>query len=378
MIKKRWERETIVEEHQPSDDKQPFSPQKKRRTWRGFVWAILFIMLGGALGIGLYVANSLQPTEPSDESVRVSIPSGIGSNQIAKLLEEHGIIRDAMIFRYYLVVKKQGDRFQAGDYDLTPGMTLDQIILVLNRGETVKTEVMRFTIPEGFTVQQIAERLEVMGLADANAFLALANEPEAWKGMSASQIPDDSRIRHRLEGYLFPETYELKKESTEADIIGVMLEELDKKLAALPADWQEQLNALGLSLHELLTVASLIEREVVLDEERPIVAGVIYNRLKRGQMLQIDATVQYSLDKPKERLYEKDLQVESPYNTYRYNGLPPGPIASPSLASIRAALYPAETPYYYYVTKKDGSQGHLFAETFEQHRRNIAESQKNR
>jgi UPF0755 protein len=129
-----------------------------------------------------------------------------------------------------------------------------------------------------------------------------------------------------------------------------------------------------MTLHELLTIASLVEREVVIDEERALVAGVIYNRIEDGMMLQIDATVQYSLDKPKERLYEKDLLIDSPYNTYKVEGLPPGPIASPSIASITAALYPEESDYLFYVTKKDGSQSHLFAKTYEEHLKNIEKS----
>ncbi|MNZ86552.1 putative aminodeoxychorismate lyase [compost metagenome] len=184
-------------------------------------------------------------------------------------------------------------------------------------------------------------------------------------------VPDNDQLHQRLEGYLFPETYEMKKESTEEDIIKRMLMELDRKLAELPEDWQLVMEEKNLSLHELLTIASLVEREVVVDEERALVAGVIYNRMKDGMMLQIDATVQYSLDKPKERLYEKDLQVDSPYNTYKVEGLPPGPIASPSIASIQAALYPEDSDYLFYVTKKDGSQSHLFAKTYKEHLKNI-------
>jgi len=129
-----------------------------------------------------------------------------------------------------------------------------------------------------------------------------------------------------------------------------------------------------MTFHDLLTIASLVEREVVVDEERALVAGVIYNRLEDGMKLQIDATVQYSLDKPKQRLYEKDLLIDSPYNTYEVEGLPPGPIASPSLESIKAALYPEKSEYFFYVTKKDGSQTHLFAKTYKEHLRNIDKS----
>jgi UPF0755 protein len=134
---------------------------------------------------------------------------------------------------------------------------------------------------------------------------------------------------------------------------------------------------MGLTLHQLLTIASLIEREAVLDEERPLIASVIYNRLKIGQPLQIDATIQYLFATPKERLFEKDLQIESPFNTYLHTGLPPGPISDSSFASIKAALYPETSDYFYYVTKKDGSHSHLFAKTFAEHQKNIEKSLNN-
>lgn len=346
-----------------------------RTVWRALA-VVLFIAIGGAAGTALYVASALQPTEAREQEVRIAIPAGYGSGQIADLLEQNGLIRDAFAFKLYLKYKKQGARFQAGEYAMKPGMPLDDIIAKLNEGDTVKEDVLRFTIPEGFTVPQIADRLSGLPGFDRQAFLELAGNKAEFASGWAAQIPDDPRIRHRLEGYLFPETYEMKKDSPVQAIVERMLQELDRKLNALPPDWPEKLRQSGLTFHQMMTVASLVEREVVVDEERPIVASVIYNRLKKNMKLQIDATVQYVLDKPKERLFEKDLQIESPYNTYLHPGLPPGPIASPSLKSIRAALYPAETNYYYYVTKKDGSQGHYFAETHEQHLRNIEESKK--
>jgi UPF0755 protein len=236
--------------------------------------------------------------------------------------------------------------------------------------------MFRVTIPEGFTARQIAEKLTAETPLKAEAFLQDIAKPEQFKISSLAGLPNDPAIKYRLEGYLFPETYEFKKGSSERDFIERSLQELDKKLATLPVGWQDKVKEKKLTLHQILTIASLIEREVVVEEERALVAGVIYNRLSQKMALQIDATVQYVLDKPKERLFEKDLLVDSPYNTYQHQGLPPGPIASPSLASIKAAVYPADTKYMFYVTKKDGTQGHLFAETFEQHKQNIAASKK--
>ncbi len=320
------------------------------------------------------MANALRPVQPSADPIQITVSPGMDSTDISYLLQENGLIRNGLIFKYYLRFKNEGSRFQAGTYAMTPGMTIDQIIEMLNKGDTVRAETIRFTIPEGFTIMQIADTLSGLNYIDRSKFLRLADRPEAFAGLLSSHIPDRADLRHRLEGYLFPETYEMKKGSTEEDIIRRMLEELERKLSGLPEGWRNQLKENNIDFHQMMTIASLIEREVVVDDERPIVAGVIYNRLKAKMPLQIDATVQYLFDKPKERLFEKDLRMESPYNTYLHEGLPPGPIASPGLESIRAALYPKKTNYLFYVTKKDGTQRHLFAETYEQHKKNIAAS----
>lgn len=372
------ERETEFAEDEEQAEEQAETGKPRRRGRIALTIAVLLVLLivGGAGGVALFVAQALQPVELSAQEVHVRIPQGASSPQIARLLEEQGLIRSATIFTYYLKVQGQGSRFQAGEYSMTPGMTLDQMIGKLNSGDIVKEEVIRVTIPEGFTVQQIAAKLGEETPWHAEAFLQEVDAPAQFSASALTGLPNSKDIKHRLEGYLFPETYEFKKGASEQDFIERTLQELDKKLATLPADWPDKLKQRGMTLHQLLTVASLIEREVVVDEERPLVAGVIYNRLAQKMPLQIDATVQYLFDKPKERLLEKDLQTPSPYNTYLNPGLPPGPIASPSLASIQAALYPAETNYLFYVTKKDGSQGHLFAETYEQHKKNIAASKK--
>jgi UPF0755 protein len=353
------------------------SPKRSKRKLALLITLLLLLLIvGGVSGIGLYIANALQPMQASDQEVSVTIPQGAGSLAIAKELEVKGLIKNSSIFTYYLKVKKQGSRLQAGEYSMKPGMTFDEMIEKLNKGDTVKQEVIRVTIPEGFTIQQIADKLAEQTPWKSDIFLQQADMAAQFQSDAISSLPDNKGIKHRLEGYLFPETYEFKKGSTEQEFIERTLQELDKKLATLPSDWKEKLQARGLTVHQMLTIASLIEREVVVDDERALVSGVINNRLKKNMPLQIDATVQYLFDKPKERLLEKDLQIQSPYNTYLNTGLPPGPIASPSLASIKAAVYPEETKYLFYVTKKDGTKGHLFAETFDEHKKNIAASKK--
>ncbi|XOK59288.1 endolytic transglycosylase MltG [Paenibacillus elgii] len=347
-----------------------------KRVWIWGTIGIVAIVAGAGTGFGWYVTRSLQPMSAAETEQRISLPPGAGTGQLAGELESKGIIRSARVFTWYLKYKQEGGRFQAGEYAMKPGLSPDEIIEHLNRGDTVKEAGIRLTVPEGFTVRQIVEKLQQQEGVDPQQFMNLVQGYKGPEGSAAAQIPADTSLRSRLEGYLFPETYEWKKGTSPQEMIETMTQELDKKLGQLPQDWKQTLARRGLSVHQMLTLASLIEREVVVEDERALVSGVIHNRLKQGMPLQIDATVQYLFDKPKERLFEKDLQIQSPYNTYLNKGLPPGPIASPSLASIKAAIYPADTKYLFYVTKKDGSKAHLFAETFEQHKKNIAESAK--
>lgn len=345
----------------------------RRKIGAAILLAVL-ALAGGATGLALYVSQALRPMPETGQEVRVVIPPGSTPAQVAGMLERSGIVRDGRIFTYYLKYKRQGSKFQAGEYAMAPGLTPDAIIAKLNAGDTVKQETVRVTIPEGYTVPQIVEKVAKTSDKPSEELLRWADAPPPFQGTAIPALPEVPQQRHKLEGYLFPETYEFKKGTTPEEMLLRMLSETDAKLAGLGADWQTKLQGLGLNVHQLLTVASLIEREVALDEERPIVAGVIYNRLKRSMPLQLDATIQYLFDKPKDRLTEKDLQLESPYNTYLHPGLPPGPIASPSLASIQAALSPQANDYLFYVTKKDGSKGHLFAVTYEEHKKNIAAS----
>jgi UPF0755 protein len=352
-----------------------------RRKPRVLLWSFciaLGLVLAIILGSLLYVWNGLRPTAASETPIRVTIDKGMRGSKVANLLEQNGLIRNSFLFSAWMKLKDEGSKFQAGVYELTPGMTRDQIVAKLNSGDIVAAASVRFTIPEGFTVQQIADRLAKTANVSKDSFIRAAADPAKWTGSAwTSQIPKDAHLRYPLEGYLFPDTYEVRNGSSEADIINRMLSELDKKLDQLPEDWQTTLQERGMTVHQMLTIASLVEREVVVDKERAVVSGVIQNRLAKKMPLQIDATIQYLLNKPKENLLTEDLKVQSPYNTYLNAGLPPGPIATPSLKSIEAALYPAKTPYLYYVTKKDGSNSHLFAVTYAQHQKNIRLSEKN-
>ncbi|GGH48104.1 aminodeoxychorismate lyase [Paenibacillus silvae] len=337
------------------------------------IWRLLLVLLILAAGAAGFIWSMMRPVEASSQPVVFEIKSGSGTSRIADQLQQEGLIRNSLVFKGYLKWNKLGGKFMAGKYSMNPGVTYDEIIHKLNSGDVVPEEMVKFTIPEGYTVLQMADKLSAEGIVDKKEFLKLANEPSAFDGEIMKSIPVDEELRYALEGYLFPETYEMKKGSTTHDVMQRMLEEFETRVNSIP-DLQAKLEEKKLSLHELLTIASLVEREVVVDKERALVSGVIYNRIKDDMKLEIDATVQYLLDKPKARLLFKDLKVQSPYNTYLNKGLPPGPIASPSLASINAALNPEASEYLFYVTKKDGTSGHLFAKTYKEHQQNIAKS----
>lgn len=333
---------------------------------------VLIIIAGSAI---FYAWNGMKPVASSDTPVEFTIEPGMRTVQIANLLEEKGLIKNALLFKGYLKLKNEGSRFMAGIYEAKPGITYDEIISMLNNGEVKPEEMIRFTIPEGYTVRQMSETISSESGLDAKEFIKLTDQVTGWDVPIVNEIPKNEELIHPLEGYLFPATYEVPKDTTEHEIIQKMLNQMEKRLGEIP-NWENLLKQRGLTLHELLTVASLVEREVVVDKERALVAGVIYNRLEQNMKLEIDATVQYLLDKPKERLLYKDLEVDSPYNTYRNKGLPPGPISNPSLASIEAALKPESSDYLFYVTKKDGTKEHLFAKTYKEHLQNIEKSKK--
>ncbi|RXZ84481.1 endolytic transglycosylase MltG [Paenibacillaceae bacterium] len=360
-----------IDPYEEEEDDPADRPIRKYLITFWVITGMFGVMILLVLGAGLYLWNELRPPG-AGEAVTVEISRGTSPNKVVELLEEKGLIRNSFIFKYYLRYMNEGEKFQAGVYELNPSMDRNEIIAKLNAGDIIRPATVRFTIPEGFTVLQIADKLAAEKIVDKASFMeAVQSVKMKEHGEASSNIPESDKLHQRLEGYLFPETYEVVEGSTAETIIERMLHELDRKLKQLPANWDEELEARNLTFHQLMVIASLIEREVVVDSERPLVSSVIYNRLKAPQRLEIDATVQYALDKPKERLMNKDLEIESPYNTYRNDGLPPGPIASPSLASIEAALYPEDTDYKFYVTKKDGSNTHLFAKTYSEHLKNI-------
>ncbi len=308
-------------------------------------------------------------------SVVVDIPNGASTTQIAQLLFRRGVIGSAFWFRAYLVLSRQTGVLQAGNYRFSGGETIPQAVAELRQG-AVRYNTVAVTIPEGFTVRQIGALLQHDGICSKRAFLAETIKGNLNQFWFIRSIPKNPRIRNRLEGYLFPDTYDFVRGESASQVIVKILTETARILS--PA-LVRRMKVDHLTVAETLTVGSLIEREAKRASDRPLVASVIFNRLhhRPPMPLQLDASIEYALGHTTLDLTPRDLAIRSPYNTYTHMGLPPGPIANPGLPSIMAALYPAHTHYFYYVASFNGSGGNYYATTYAQQLVNIARSQRN-
>jgi UPF0755 protein len=325
----------------------------KNRRSRTVAVILAVLIVGGALALGHWCRAQLAPVATSGQSQIVRIERGAGASRIARQLEAANLIRSAPALELYLAYSGLGRKLKAGAFELAPTMSGVEMVERIAAGQTGSRKI---TVPEGLRLEEIAERVADTGLATADEFIAAAT-PETMAGQVEFDLPKSS-----LEGYLLPETYEFALDTDARQIVLRMVRELEREFVTPNA---EAIAASKLNLHEIITLASLVEREARVAEERATIAGVLTNRLDIGMKLQCDATVQYALDEHKPRLTFNDLKVESPYNTYLHKGLPPGPIAAPGLACLEAALHPARTDALFYVARPDGR--HVFARTYEEH-----------
>ncbi|MBR5641005.1 MAG: endolytic transglycosylase MltG [Firmicutes bacterium] len=363
--------------------------KREKKKKKGFGGVILLLII---IFVLIYIIASKVYTDyknynavmdrNSQEIISVTIPAGSTTTGIAEILYENGIIPDVKKFKLKSRLNGLDGTFQAGDYQFSPSMSTSEIMELLQNGR--KAEVS-FTIPEGYTVKDTAEKLVEEGIiSDPEEFYQACEEDwDYWFLDGITNYGDPSGTvsakANRLEGFLYPETYRVPVGAAPDEIVDRMLSQFDAVFTPL---WEEAGGTQGgtvngLSLHEMVTLASLVERESKAATDRDKIASVIYNRLNIGMKLQIDATVLYALGEWKDRVLYSDLEVDSPYNTYRYEGLPAGPIASSGKASLEAALNPASTNYIYYVLKGDGSGEHNFAEdaaTFEQYKQEYLNS----
>ena len=287
----------------------------------------------------------------------MTVPPGATGTSIGTLLAEQGLIEHEGFFRLALKLDRDKRVIKHGVYDLPEGLSALELLHLLQDGPTrpILGEQVRVTIPEGLSLNQIAELTP-----DPQAFLQAASDP-AWMERIGITAPS-------MEGFLFPETYFFDEEPTPQQLIERMVSEFEKTYAQLVAGipGAEDYDKLG-----VVTVASMVEEEARLDEERPLVAAVLYNRIEEGMPLQMDSTLQYALNKYGKRMLDQDKEVDSPYNTYKYAGLPPGPISCPGKASLRAALQPERVDYIYFVSNADG-KSHTFSRTAREHEQAVA------
>lgn len=293
----------------------------------------------------------------------VEITTDDDAESVGSKLEEAGIINYKTLFALYARLSKEENRFKSGKYELSASLDYSAIARSLRRTSTYK-ETVRITVPEGYTTRQIIELL-----VEKN----VCSEEDLWEAVKNGSFDYDfikvleKGSETRLEGYLFPDTYEFYVNDKAETVFGKFLSNFNKKLTEeMRADLKEK----DMTVAELVTIASLVEREAKLDEERAVVSSVIHNRLAKPNaypFLQIDATIQYLTGRVPTA---DDLKIDSPYNTYLYGGLPPTAIANPGIAAIEAALYPEDTEYHYYVARDDGS--HIFSKTLEEHNQAIA------
>lgn len=331
--------------------------RKNKNTVMVTVISIIIIILIGIIAFTMYLKNGEAPLDSkNNKSINVVIPSGTSTGEIASILVENKIIDNTTVFRLKSKTKGYEGKYKAGEYALSPSMSMVEIMDSLIKG---KTNAVRFTIPEGLDLEKISERLADQGIVNKDLF-----EEEVESGVFDYKFLKDAPAGpKRLEGYLYPETYDVFTTATEHDVIDRLLKQFD---SMFEEKYYARAKELGLNINQVMTIASLIERETKVSSERKIVSSVIQNRISSGMPLQIDATVQYALGHQKERLTYNDLQVDSPYNTYKTKGLPPGPICSPSIESIEAALYPAKTDYIYYVLKPSLDGTHAFSNNYNQ------------
>ncbi|SHH30196.1 UPF0755 protein [Caloranaerobacter azorensis DSM 13643] len=321
---------------------------------------VLFVLVFFITVVFFYIKEQIKPLgiEGDSNNVTIEIPLGSTTEEIAEILEKNSLIRNRYIFRIIVKMKNVDGKLKAGEYSLNNKMDLYQIIDALIKGSSKKT--ITFTIPEGYELSMIAEKLSKQNLVDKERFLELCNNVSLFKNKFdfLNELPEGLT----LEGYLFPDTYEIYKDAKEEDIIDKMLARFEQ---VYNDKIKEKAKKLNLTMNEVITLASIIEREAKLDNERPLISAVFHNRLKKGWLLQSCATVQYVLGERKEKLTYADLKIDSRYNTYLYKGLPPGPIASPGLKSMEAAVEPADVDYLFFVANENG--GHIFSKTFNEH-----------
>lgn len=320
---------------------------------------LILLLLGGCASVKESLYDPVDPDDPT--IILIEVEDGMTPNEIAGLLNEKSLISTSLAFTNYLKENGLDGSIQPGTYELSPSMSLAEIVNAMVLSSDFGT--ITITIPEGYEVRNIVDLLEAEGLIDRERFLDVLEN-----GQFDYDFLEGIDRSHHLEGFLFPDTYEFYLDASEEEIIDKLLANFEYRFKD---EFYTRMKELDMDLNRLITLASIVEREAADSEERAIISSVFHNRIEDGMMLESCATVQYILKERKPILSYDDMAIESAYNTYINEGLPPAPIANPGLASIEAALYPADTDYFFFVLKSDEATTHYFAHTFEEHEENI-------
>lgn len=292
--------------------------------------------------------------ENSGKKILIKITRGMTTAEIAEQLADKGVIASSLKFRFLSRMRGYDGQMKPGTYVFSSAMSDEYVFEKILSGAK---HLERFTIPEGFTVKEIAARLEGANLVDAEDFLKAAEKFKPY-----DYITTKENVLYAAEGFLFPETYSIESDYSIEEILKLMTGEFDKRLTD---EMRARAKEMNLSIYDLITLASLVEKEVRYPEDRPVVAQIFLKRLKLEMPLQSDATLQYLMDAPKEDVSIEDTKINSPYNTYQNAGLPPGPVANPGIESIEAVLNPANTDYLYFVADREGHNHYAYS--YEEH-----------
>lgn len=361
--------EPVAETDAPKHDKKNKNTKKKKRKksvpWVGIVLVLCLIVSG--MGGVTFGRDLTVPADPSDTKMTdVEIASGMPVSDIAQMLEENGMIRSATAFKLYVRVLGATSNIQAGIHSLSPSMTLGEVVSNLQEGAKT-ADVVTVSVAEGLTVDQVADVIAESTSFSKEDFLSVMNDDAflqelvaAYPFLESSYSRDD--VRYVLEGYLFPATYEFDETTGLHSLVKQMLD----KTASVLEKYQSEIDASEYNMQQIMTIASLVEKEGMTTEDRRLIAGVFYNRLKEGMAIQSDISVLYALETHKELVTFEDLEVDSPYNLYKNTGLSPGPLNNPSEDAIAAALNPTESDYiYFYANIKTGEV--FYTSDYDQH-----------
>lgn len=324
------------------------------------ILAILIVLVIIMASGGIYFKSRSGAYDVNEEKkVIIDIPAGSSVDEISDILAEKKLIKNKIVFKINTKISGKASNFKAGKYKFDQSYTNQEIIDDIAIGRTYHSGP-KVTIKEGATSKEIIDELVKKNLGSAETYNKLINNPDEFK--NEFEFLKDENIKS-LEGFLYPSTYYCEESNSEKEIITKMLNKFNE-IYSLRI--KKEVENKKLNFYDVMKMASIVEKEAVLDEDRPIIASVFYNRLEKGMPLQSDATIQYAFKERKKVVSYEDLKMESPYNSYKYKGLPPTPISNPSLKSIEAAINPAKTDYLYFVAKTDGG-GNNYSKTYEEH-----------